>query len=162
MKAEELLGRCEKEIDNPWFNWKFFWYSFKGEFKEFRNIVTSENIKDKDEVETFIGICDNRIDRAKAFLSDIVTVLSLLIALLAVIASILVGSGIIKKAEKQNPLISIWLDTGWTFQILTILLILIALLLFLLLCHYRAQIHAWYAVKEGILLMKKKKNEIRD
>ena len=161
MKAEELLEKCEEKINGRWcnwINWRFFRYSFSGEFKKIQEAVKIKNIKDNDldknEVETFIGICNNRIDRAKTFLRDVVTVLSVLIALLAVIASILVGCSI--KAEEQIHLIRIWPETGWTFLILIILLLL-ATLLFLLLCHYRAQTHAWYAVKEGVLLMKKNK-----
>lgn len=93
-KVEKLLEKCEGEVNKPWFNWKFLLYILIEEFKpqEIRKIFNNFLDLDETEVETFTDICDSRITRAKSFLMHIVTGLSLLIASLAVIASILVRS----------------------------------------------------------------------
>ena len=156
MKAEELLEKCEEKINKPWYNWinlRFLWYGFWDKTEKIREKVFKgiECFLDEDEVETFTKICDSRIDRAKSFLTHIVTGLSLLIASLAVIASILVRSEITPK--KEFPLINLWLETGPLFQLMIVFLLILVLFLFLCLCHYAAQIHAWYAIKENTLLM---------
>lgn len=143
---EELLEKWEEEIDKWWIKnkLKFFWYGFRGDFKTIRDTLNFEKRKpNEDEVEAFIGICDNRIDRLKSFSSDIIAVL---IVLVAAVASILV-------VGEEYPLMSLLHQPGWIFKII----FLIFLLCLLALIRYRAQIYAWYAIKEGVLLMKKNK-----
>ena len=147
MKAEKLLEKWEKEIDKPWINknkLKFFWYGFRGEFGKIRGIIGFEKPKE-DEIEAFIGICDNRIDRLKTFSSDIIAVL---IALVVAVASILAVSSI-----TTHPLWDLLCQNVVFFG----MIFLIFILFLLALIRYRAQIYAWYAVKEGVLLMKKNK-----
>ena len=85
-----------------------------------------------DEKKAFIGICDNRIERLKTSATELVTIIGAVIAGLALF--------LIKYSE--IPL----------FLILSILLLISALIFAFY--YYRAQMYAWYAVKEGVLLVK--------
>ena len=145
MEAEKLLEECEDKIHKPLLKnkGKFLRRGVKGEFKAIRGIIFGENkeLKLKEgEVEAFIGICNNRIDRLKSSTTEIVTSLGAIIAVLAVFLI----------AEPENKII-LW--------ILSIILILVVAILALATFYYRAQSYAWYAVKEGVLLVKKEKNE---
>lgn len=148
MEVEKLLEKLEKEIDKRWIKNKlnFYWSGFRGDFLEIREILGFEKPKE-DEIEAFIGICDNRIDRLKLFSSNIIAVL---IAFTIAIASILVA---LKITTHAHPFLYLLRQPGVVFEILFLIFILF---LSALIC-YRAQIYAWYAVKEGVLLMKKNK-----
>lgn len=122
-----LLKNCGKKAG--WKNFVYFIHSFSGNFEFYKGIVEN-NIGEKD-IEIFIEICDNRIERAKTLLSDVATVLGFLIT----------GTTII---------IALTTET-----LLTIILGAIIILGFALLFHYRANIHAWTAFKEGAILNKR-------
>ena len=145
MEAEKLLKKLEKEIDKRWLKNKlnFYWFGFRGDFSEIRKILRVEKLKE-DEIGAFIGICDNRIDRLKLFSSNIIAVL---IAFLIAIASVLVALEI---ATLKHPFLYLLCKPGVVFEIL----FLIFILFLSALIRYRAQIYAWYAVKEGVLLVK--------
>lgn len=147
MEAEKLLEKLEKEIDKRLIKNKlsFYWSGFRGDFSEIREILGVEKPKE-DEIEAFIGICDNRIDRLKIFSSDISAVL---IALIIAVASILVATDVI---TSEHPFLTLLDLPGVLFEILFLFL----LLFLIALIRYRAQMYAWYAVKEDVLLMKKK------
>ena len=149
MEAEKLLEKLEKEIDKRWIKNKlnFYWSGFRGDFSEIREILGVEKPKE-DEIEAFIGICDNRIDRLKLFSSNIIAVL---IAFIIAIASILAASIELITYEK-HPFWHLLQTPGVVFEIL----FLIFILFLSALIRYRAQIYAWYAIKEGVLLVKKK------
>ena len=186
MKAEEesekLLKEWEKEIDKPWIDWnkwKFFRYGFQGDFGKIRELINFKKRKpNEDRIEAFIGICDNRIDRIKSHSRDLITFISVSAASFAIALSILIKSNIIEPAETKgyccyglpNPLCSIaqkfpvvqWIvseqELNWVaMKIMMIALFALVILLTLAVWRYRAQINAWYAVKEGVLLMKKNK-----
>ena len=136
MEAEKLLKKLEKEIDIRWVKNKlnFYWFGFRGDFSKIRKILGVENLKE-DEIGAFIGICDNRIDRLKAFSSDIVAVL---------IAFIII-------------LVALSIDHAHSFFGVVFKILFLIFILFLSgLIRYRAQTYAWYAVKEGVLLVKDK------
>ena len=145
MEAEKLLKKLEKEIDIRWVKNKlnFYWFGFRGDFSKIRKILGVEKLKE-DEIGAFIGICDNRIDRLKLFSSNIIAVL---IAFIIAIASILVALEI---ATLKHPFLNLLCKPGVVFEIL----FLIFILFLSPLIRYRAQIYAWYAVKEGVLLVK--------
>jgi hypothetical protein len=90
MKAKKLLEKWEEEIDKRWIKHKvkFLWHGFWGDFKELREIVGFEEPR-RNKIEAFIGICDNRIDRLKSFSRDLITVISVSAASLAIALSIL-------------------------------------------------------------------------
>ena len=152
MKAEELLEKCEGEIKR--IKRKFWCSSYSSEFKDIRKTFF-ENI-DEDEVDLFIDICNNRLDRAKTFLGHTATSLSIFIASLIILASILMAAGI--KEGFKYILLDVLKSLGWHSQILAVLLLILAAFLVLLVGHYRTETHAWYVFKEGVLLMKKKKD----
>lgn len=155
MDAEELLENCEKMI--KWFNVMFIWYSFIGKFrpKEITKICSEAMSLNESEIETFIKICDGRIGRLKSFSRDIMALLGLSISSIAIVASILAGSSILAGTEEQFSLCDVWSKTGLVFQTFTVIIIIIAVGLFFLILQCRAKSHAWYAIKEKILLTKK-------
>ena len=143
MKAEELLEGWVKKIHKmrPFEDkWEFFKYGVKGDFKKIRDTINPNNEKPKkNEIEAFIGICDNRINRLKNSTTELVTSIGAIIAVIAVF--------LIRYSEKSY------------FLILSIFLIISVTVLIVALAYYRAQMYAWYAVKEGVLLEKKEKND---
>ena len=177
MKAEKLLEKWENEIDKRLIKHKlkFLWYGFWGDFKGLREVVEFEEPR-RNKIEAFIGICDNRIDRLKSFSRDLITFISVSAASLAIALSILFegikteGRGgfyrwfpeqldsIVQKrfnivhwfvSEPEPDLIGM--------KIIMIVLFILILLFALLVWRYRAQVNVWYAIKEGLLLMKKNK-----
>lgn len=167
MKAEEeLLEKWEKEIDKRWIKnkLKFLWYGFWGNFKEIRDIINccEKRKPRRNKIEAFIGICDSRIDRLKSFSRDLMTFISVSADSFAITVSIIFGSDVIKieTEGKSFPLIQ-WFfnpEVDWlAFKILIAVLLIVIVLLTLLVWRYRAQANAWYAIKEGVLLMKKNK-----
>ena len=138
MKAKRLLERCEKEIHKPWIKnkGKFLKRGIKGEFDEIRDIIKFKPPKWGDK-EAFIKICDNRIDKLKTSSTEIVTILG---AIMAVVAIFLI-------ADIRNNFSTI----------LSEFLLISLMVLILDFFYYRAQMYAWYAIKEGALLVKKEK-----
>lgn len=161
MKAEdtkvgELLVECEEKI--KWYDWKFISYSYRSAFKEIRKtffkIIKDEDIElDKEELKVFIEICDNRLDRAKSFLGHTTTSLSILIGSMVVLAAILISTGI-SAGFLEHPLLDTLEQFGFTSWIFAALVLGITVFIVLLVGHYRAEVHAWYVIKEGVLLRK--------
>ena len=157
-EAEELLKEWVKKIDSPKIEnkAKFLRYGVEGDFERIRKTIIEFKNPPEDKIEAFLGICDNKIDRLKSFSGDIITVVGFLIGFSAGIASTLVMSDVVGESfpllEKLSGFI------GRTpLTVLAIIFLIFILSLSLLLLRYRAQIYAWYAVKEGVLLMKKNK-----
>lgn len=161
MKAEDtkvgkLLVECEEKI--KWYDWKFISYSYRSAFKEIRKtfftIIKDEDIElDEDELKAFIDICNNRLDQAKSFLAHTATSLSILIGSMVVLVAILIGVSI--KAEfYAHPLLDTLKQFGFTSWIFAALVLGITVFLVLLVGHYRTEVHAWYVIKEGVLLRK--------
>jgi len=151
MEAEKLLKKWEAEIDKRWITniVNFYRYGTTGDFEIIRNLDTINFNNEKtegDKIEAFIKICDNRIDRLKHSSKDLI---SILIALVVAVASILVGSS---GTTAKHPLWDLLCQPGAFFKII----FLIVFLGLLALLRFRAQMYAWYAIKEGVLLMKKK------
>lgn len=154
MTAKKLLEKCEQKI--KWINWKFLLDSYRSEFEEIR-LTFFKNINiNGDELKIFIDICENRLDRAKSFLGHTAMSLSIFIGSFVVIVAILIIPNI--KSEESFSLIDFMCHAGLTFQLSVYFLLFLALILVLLVGHYRAETHAWYVFKEGALLMKKKKD----
>lgn len=139
MALNDLVNDCEKTM-----KWKNLanqtLRSFSGNF-EFYRVIVDNKIKNEKEITKFIQICDNRIERAKVLLSDVATVLGFLIATMAVLAYYI----------NENLIIFIG--------------IIIIILGFVLLFHYRANVHAWTAFKEATILINnaheiEKKNKV--
>lgn len=142
--VKDLTETCNRKIRrNPI---KFAMWSFTNNFEDIWDISSDDvnNIGSNDnELKQFISICDNRLERSKAFSSEIAVVLGFNFVGLSIIASIVeIGEG--------DPLLSILLnsDYGILFRLLVIFLIVIIIPLFILFAHYRTQIHAWTAFKE--------------
>lgn len=111
----------------------FLRYGFTGKLDIIRVDIIKFNPPKWDDRDAFIKICDNRIDRLKTSTTEIVTSIGALIAVVAVF--------LIKQL----------------FPILSIFLLIFVMVLLVAIFYYRAQSYAWYAVKEGVLLVKEKK-----
>jgi len=166
MKAEELLEKCGEKINKPWYNWvnlRFLWYGFWDETEKIREKVFEgfEGL-DEDEVEAFTKICDSRIDRIKTSSRDLVIGISVLAASLGIMASILIERVI--PNEGISPLVQWFFTSGWCWlgmRIALAVIFILIVLLALLIGHYWAQAHAWYAIKEECFIRdaKRKREE---
>ncbi len=126
MNISELVGKCEESI-----GWGLNLHSFTDDFEHYRKI-TKDKIDGKD-INKFIEICDNRIERAKTLLKDVATVLGFSIT----------GVSIISLAKTI---------VSFLFEIFFWILIVGIIICFFLLVHYRTHIHAWTAFKEAAIL----------
>ena len=174
MKVEKPLEKWEKEIDKRWIKHKlkFLWYGFWGDFKGLREVVEFEEPR-RNKIEAFIGICDNRIDRLKSFSRDLITFISVSAASLGIILVFASEKhveanrkfhewlpGQLDSFIQEKFPILLWIllgDTHFGIRLVLIVLFILILLFALLVWRYRAQVNAWYAIKEGLLLMKKNK-----
>ena len=141
--VKDLTETCNRKIRRN--RIKFTIWSFTNNFEDIWDISSNDvnNIGSNDQLKQFISICDNRLERSKAFSSEIAIVLGFNFVGLSIIASLVeIGEG--------DPLLSILLnsDSGILFRLLVIFLIVIIIPLFILFAHYRTQIHAWTAFKE--------------
>lgn len=117
-----------------------------------KDVLFSE-LKDKNEINKFIEICDNRIEHAKTFLHDVATVLGFFITSLAFI--VVLSSIKIKEGDKLvDPFLNVVISHGIIFTIFVALLLLGIIILSILLSRYRARVHAWAAFKETAILNK--------
>lgn len=145
-KVEELKNECLDRL-NSTSPIKLAWWSFRNNFNELQTGFPSIELNDKD-VEDFITICDNRLDRAKTFLSEIAVVLGFNFAALTIVAAL------VKIETKRDPIISLLLDEGYGIPFRSLIAFLIVTLFFLLILlgHYRSHVHAWTAFKEKAIL----------
>ncbi len=142
-KVKELVEECTIKTDMHNY-WNLFKWNFTNNFKELQNISLSDEQFDENELERFIKICDNRLDRSKTNLNHMARLLGFDLIALSILAAM---------ATKENVLYPNMLFRGYvTFAILFIILILLVASL----PHYRSDIHAWTAFKEKALLMQKK------
>ncbi|MBU4372931.1 MAG: hypothetical protein KJ714_00525 [Euryarchaeota archaeon] len=89
MNANELVKECEKMLNVGWNPIKYIRlarYSFRGDFNYFKKIIL-DNVEET-EKKKFIDICDNRIERAKAFLQDVGTVIGFFIISLSIVLAV--------------------------------------------------------------------------
>ncbi len=139
MNASKLLEDCEKSI-----GWSL--HSFTGDFGHYRKII-KDNLEGKEievkEIDKFIEICNNRIERAKTFLSDVATVLGFGITGASVIVSF---TDVLSPTQK---------DVSFFLISLFVVLVTGIIIGFLLLVHYRTHIHIWTAFKEAAILNEK-------
>ncbi len=158
MALKSLLEKCEEKIDKPLFNIDklvFLWFGVNGDFQYIRNRILGGNNKltlEDDEIKAFVRICDNRIERLRSFLSEVMGITGFLIVLFVGIATILATAN--KDFES--------LFRGWaelcnvlnleSLRLLAIIFFITLLTLSYFLVRYRAQLYAWYAIKEGTLL----------
>lgn len=150
MDARKLVEICEKEV-----GWKLtpMLYSFTDDFETIRNDLLFSELKDENEIKKFIEICDNRIEHAKTFLSDIATVLGFFITSLAFM--VVLSSMKIKESDKLvDPFLNLVISYGIIFTIFIALLLLGIIILSILLFRYRTRVHAWAAFKEAAILNK--------
>ena len=149
--VKNLTEICNQKISCNCINRiKFVIWSFTNNFNKIWDIISDDinniGLNDK-QLEQFIDICDNRLERSKAFLNEIAVVLGFDFVALSIIASMAdIGEG--------DPLRSILLnsDYGILFRLLVIFLLGVIIPLFMLLAHCRSQIHAWTAFKEIALI----------
>ncbi|VVB89410.1 Uncharacterised protein [uncultured archaeon] len=153
MKVDELVNECEVMLRVGWNPYKYIklaWCSFSGDFDYFKEVIAN-NIGDID-IKKFIEICDNRIERAEAFLQDVGTVLGFFITSFTIVL-------VVTTMERNKPIVdpilnSITSKYEYFFPVLVASLLTGVILLSLLLGHYRIHIHAWRAFKEGAILNK--------
>lgn len=151
MDVKKLVEICEKKI-----GWKLepILYSFIDDFETIRNDVLFSELKDETEIKNFIEICDNRIEHAKTFLSDISTVLGFFITSLAFIVAL--SSIKIEPGDTlADPVLNVVKNYGIIFTIFVALLLSGIIILSILLFRYRTRVHAWTAFKEAAILNKK-------
>ncbi len=147
-KVEEILKNCNEKIKSNHINlaiWSF-WNNFEGIQKGISFDF------EKGDVDKFIEICDNRLDRSKTFLSDIAIVFGFDLTALSIIA-------VTVKFGAPDPILSLLNNTeyGILFRLLVAFLILNLIFLLILLLHYRSHVHAWTALKEKAILIKPEK-----
>lgn len=147
-KIEKLMEECTQKTNHNF--WNLVKWSFMDNYKELQNISLFSEVA-KNDLEQFIRICDNRLDRAKTFLNDIAVVLGFDFVALSIIANM---------AKEQT----IWsLIVNPDDPILTILIVFlfaILIILFVLMLQYRSQVHAWTAFKEKAILTKLPEKDI--
>jgi hypothetical protein len=151
MDAQELLKTCEEKI--RWMDWKILLDSYRSEFAEIRCKVFADISIEDDEIECFIEICDNRIEHAKTYLGQVTTILSILIGSFLIFVSILMRD-LIEAGSLDQPFREAFYSVSGLIQIFVVFVLLIVVVFILLLGHYRTEAHAWYAFKEGALLVK--------
>ena len=158
MKADELVKKCEEELKVGWNLWKFIklaWYSFRGDFEKIKGNIQFK--LEEEELDRFIEVCDNRIERAKTMLNETAVMLGFVITGIAIILSF--SSEVLKQVPEQDravgPIRALLFAGDVFFQIFVVFLIVCLILLLILLGHYRIHIHAWTAFKEGAVLNKK-------
>ena len=157
MTTKELVERCEKKLKVGCNVPKFFklaWYSFRGEFGAIKEGVTLDD-PDDGEIKRFIKVCDNRINRARIFLNDVAMVLGFALTALSIIA-VLASGTLGNKSGSVDPIIAILFGVySVPFKFLVIFLFASSIFLLILLCHYRAHVHAWTVFKEEAILNEK-------
>ena len=145
LNIEDFLEKCNEKIKSNRINLVF--WSFTNNFEKLHNDEISFDDLNKKYLDIFIEICNNRLERSRAFLNDISVVLGFDFIALSIIATL---------AKKDETILSlIKKSDDLIFQFITIFLIAILIFLFILLTHYRAQVHAWTVFKEKTILMKK-------
>ncbi|MEA2032703.1 MAG: hypothetical protein U9N41_03850 [Euryarchaeota archaeon] len=153
MGAKKLVEICEGKL-KVGRNGEFFRlarYSFIGEFGAIREGIQEDStFDDPDEIERFIKVCDNRINRARILLNEIAMVLGFDLAALSIVAVILSG-----RIGKEDNLIRAILHGDPSITFLVIFLLASSIFLLILLVHYRTHVHAWTAFKEGAILSEK-------
>lgn len=142
-KVEEILAKCNGKIECNRF--KLVIWSFMNDFKELQKVSFGE--VDDDELNHFVEICDNRLNRSQTFLNDIAVVLGFDLLALSIVATISDRENMLKWLLPFSGIVTV----GSLFVILTFL--------FVLLVHYRSQVHAWTAFKEKAILMKQRKGQ---
>jgi hypothetical protein len=156
MNVKELVKECEGKLkvgDTPIIKFlRLTWYSFRGDFERIRGDI-SFNELGKSEIERFIKVCDNRINRAGILLNEIATVLGFDLTALSIIA--VISSGVLEKSD--DPVLSVIVEGQYSiqFRILVIFLFVALIFLITLLGHYRTHVHAWTAFKEEAILNEK-------
>lgn len=152
MKAENLVRECENHL-----NGRFFYHAastFVGRLDDMTKDIHFERLEDKSEKEKFIKVCEGRIERGHIFSSEIAMLLGFDITGIVVI----IGSLLTRSEGVKDPMLNLLLhggDFGDTFRIFFALLILALFLLFIMLGHYRIEVHAWTAFKEKAILSRK-------
>lgn len=146
MNAEKLLTRCEQRFGCDYL--KLIFYSFSGNFESVSKYVPFDDL-DRDEVEKFIAVCENRRERAKILMNEIAPVIGFDVIAMTVVATIIpkpnAGSGYeLLKEILFTPL----------YGHLLVILFMGFIFLFAMLAHYRTQVHAWTAFKEDAILQK--------
>lgn len=144
MKVKELVKKCEGELKVGWDIIKYLglaYYSFRGNFGVIREDIGNDMaFDDSDEVKQFIEVCDNRINRAGIFLSEVATVLGFALTALTIIA-VISGDTL---GESGDPILSMIGGGLYSIQFRILIVFLFAALIFLiiLLGHYRTHMHA--------------------
>lgn len=187
MTVKELVKKCERELKVVRWHSKYIGlvlYSFLGEFEEIRKCIQFDDLNNV-EIEQFIKVCDNRINRAKIFLSEVAMVLGFAITALTIIAVLVSGtlenescsvnlscsnqSCSVNQSCSDNQSGSIdpikAILTGAyssPFKSLIIFLFAGVIVLFILFGHYRTHVHVWTAFKEEAILNKKCKSESKN
>lgn len=176
MKVKELVKECERELKVVRWHSNYIWllYRFFGEFEEIRKGIRFDDFNNV-EINQFIEVCDNRINRAKIFLSEIAMALGFAITALTIIAVLVSGtlenescsvnlscsnlSCSVNQSCSDNQSGSIdpinAILTGPyspPFKSLVIFLFAGVIILFILFGHYRTHVHAWTAFKEEAIL----------
>jgi len=146
MNAKELLTRYEQRFECGYL--KLIFYSFIGNFESVSKYVPFDDL-DRDEVEKFIAVCENRRERAKILMNEIAPVIGFDVIAMTVVATIVPKSNDVSDYELLKEILFASL-----YGILLIFLFISFIFLFAMLAHYRVQVHAWTAFKEGAILQK--------
>ncbi len=145
MNVVGLVEKCENNVG--WMK-KPAWYSFTSNFEYFKKFIKDDlEETGKRDLDKFIEICDNRIERAKALLSDVATVLGFGVTGAAIIISFTDVLSLTKE------------DISLVLTSLFAVLVVGIVIGFLLLVHYRTHVHAWTAFKEAAILSENYKSE---
>lgn len=154
--VKDLTETCSKSISDNRLN--FVWWSFRNNFDDIHELISDDFKKsglNNDGWKHFIKICDNRLECSKAFSGEIACVLGFDFVALTVLASI-------TESGKGDPILSPLLNNEYPFfRVMVISAFVFLIVLFILLCHYRTQIHGWTAFKEQAMMQQYELNENR-
>ena len=107
------------------------------------------NKLDCDEVVKFIAVCENRRERARILMNEIAPVLGFDVIAMTVVATIVPKSNNVGGYELLKEILFAPL-----YGILLIFLFISFIFLFVMLAHYRVQVHLWTAFEDGAILQK--------
>ena len=154
---KRLTENCNNTIKDNRNN--FLIWSFTNEFDNIHKLISDKFVVSRlsnDGWEHFIKICDNRIERSKIYSNEIACIVGFIFVALSIIATMV--NNLIGSKSPWN-----FISSNEYPLIKTVVVFAFAglLFLFLLLSHYRTQIHGWTAFKEQAIMQQlvAKKNE---
>ncbi len=149
---KELTENCNRRIKNNRKN--FVIWSFTNGFDDIHWLISKEFREsgfDNEGWKCFIKICDNRIKQSEIFLNEITCIAGFIFVALSLIATMI-------NVKAKDPVLHFLTSNEYLLSKIVVIFAFVCLIiLFLLLIHYRMQIHGWTAFKEQAILQQSEK-----